>query len=52
MKRLKNQHRDARAAIIFGGPSLLDKDFDFQAIRDRNCVIFLETYSAVLLSDS
>ncbi len=43
MKRLKNQHRDARAAIIFGGPSLLDKDFDFQAIRDRNCVIFLET---------
>jgi hypothetical protein len=43
MKRLKNLHRHERAAIVFGGPSLVEQSFDFQKLRDKNLVIFLET---------
>ena len=42
MKRLKNQHRNDTAAIIFGGPSLFEQGFDFQKLREKNCTIFLE----------
>jgi hypothetical protein len=42
MKRLKNLHRHDRAAIVFGGPSLLEQELDFQKLRDKNLVIFLE----------
>ena len=42
MKRLKNLHRNDRAAVIFGGPSLFEQGFDFQILREKNCTIFLE----------
>src|SRR6516164_4204189 len=43
MLRLKNAHRGERAAVIFGGPSLLAHGFDFGRLRDRGFVTFLET---------
>ena len=42
MKRLKNVHQNDRAAVIFGGPSLFESEFDFQRLRDKDFVIFLE----------
>jgi len=42
MKRLKNLHRNDKAAIVFGGPSLYEKGFDFQSLREKGFVIFLE----------
>ncbi|MEC7769029.1 MAG: hypothetical protein VX471_07095 [Acidobacteriota bacterium] len=42
MKRLKNLHRHDRAAIVLGGPSLFEQAFDFQKLRDKQFVIFLE----------
>lgn len=43
MIRLKGAHRGGRAAVIFGGPSLLARGFDFARLRDRGFVTFLET---------
>ena len=43
MKRLKNVHQNDRAAIIFGGPSLLEQNVDFQVLRDKKYVVFLES---------
>lgn len=43
MIRLKGAHRGERAAVIFGGPSLLARQFDFGRLRDRGFVTFLET---------
>jgi len=42
MKRLRNLHRNDRAAIIFGGPSLFEQGFDFQLLREKDCTVFLE----------
>lgn len=42
MKRLKGQHRNDTAAIIFGGPSLFEQGFDFRKLREKNYTIFLE----------
>jgi hypothetical protein len=41
--RLKQIHKDERAAVIFGGPSLVANRFDFARLRDRGFVTFLET---------
>lgn len=43
MIRLKGAYRGERAAVIFGGPSLLAHGFDFGRLRDRGFVTFLET---------
>lgn len=43
MIRLKGAHRGERAAVIFGGPSLLAHGFDFGRLRGRGVVTFLET---------
>jgi hypothetical protein len=43
MIRLKGAYRGERAAVIFGGPSLLAHGFDFARLRERGFVTFLET---------
>jgi hypothetical protein len=43
--RLKNAFKGERAAVIFGGPSLVDQQFDFAALRRRGFVVFLESKS-------
>jgi hypothetical protein len=42
MIRLKNAYRGERAAVIFGGPSLVEQNFDFSALRRKGYVVFLE----------
>lgn len=42
MHRLKNAFRGERAAIIFGGPSLVEQEFDFSVLSRGNFVVFLE----------
>lgn len=42
MIRLKNVHRDGRALVVFGGPSLVAQGFDFTRLRDLGVVTFLE----------
>jgi hypothetical protein len=41
--RLKNAYRGERAAVIMGGPSLLDQRFALERLRSRNVVVFLES---------
>jgi hypothetical protein len=41
--RLKGAHRGERAAVVFGGPSLIAGGFDFRLLRDRGFVTFVET---------
>lgn len=43
MIRLRNAHRGERAAVVFGGPSLIATGFDFGGLRNRGFVTFLET---------
>lgn len=43
MIRLKGAHRGERAVVVFGGPSLLARGFDFARLRGRGLVTFLET---------
>jgi hypothetical protein len=43
MIRLRGAHRGERALVIFGGPSLLARGFDFSRIRELGCVTFLES---------
>ena len=43
MLRLKDAHRGRRALVIFGGQSVIELKVDFQALRSRDFVIFLES---------
>jgi hypothetical protein len=43
VRRLKNAYRGERAAVILGGPSLVDQQFDFGRLRSKNLVLFLES---------
>lgn len=45
MHRLKNAHRGERAAVILGGPSLIEQRFDFEHLRRRDYVVFVESKS-------
>lgn len=42
MHRLKNAHRGDRAVVVAGGPSLIDQNFDFERLRARGFVTFVE----------
>ena len=43
MIRLEGVHRGDRALVIFGGPSLVARGFDFGQLRDRGFVTFVES---------
>jgi len=43
MLRLKDAYRGERAAVIMGGPSLIDQQFAFDRLRSKNFVVFLES---------
>ncbi|MSO55866.1 MAG: hypothetical protein EXQ55_02935 [Acidobacteria bacterium] len=43
MRRLKNAYRGERAAVILGGPSLVEQQFDFGRLRSKSVVTFLES---------
>jgi hypothetical protein len=43
LRRLKNAYRGERAAVILGGPSLIEQKFDFGRLRSKNFVLFLES---------
>lgn len=43
MRRLKDAYRGERAAVILGGPSLIERQFDFGRLRSKNFVLFLES---------
>jgi hypothetical protein len=43
--RLKNAYRGERAAVIFGGPSMVEQQFDFARLRSKGIVTFLESKS-------
>ena len=43
MIRLKGAHQGDRAVVVFGGPSLMARGFDFGALRGRGFVTFLDT---------
>jgi len=42
MMRLKNAFVGERAAVIFGGPSLVEQHFDLQALTRKGYIIFVE----------
>lgn len=41
--RLKNAYRGERAAVIMGGTSLIEQQFDFSRLRSKSVVTFLES---------
>jgi len=41
--RLKNVYRGERAAVIMGGPSMIAQQFEFDRLRSKNFVVFLES---------
>jgi hypothetical protein len=41
--RLKDAYRGERAAVILGGPSMIDQAFAFDRLRTKNLVVFLES---------
>ena len=41
--RLKNAHHGERAAVIMGGTSLVERQFDFNRLRSKGVVTFLES---------
>lgn len=41
--RLKNAYRGERAAVIMGGTSLVEQQFDFSRLRSKGVVTFLES---------
>ena len=43
MHRLKNAHINSSAVVIFGGPSILDNNYDLSLLRKTNSVTFLES---------
>jgi hypothetical protein len=43
MQRLKNAYRGERAAVIMGGTSLIDQEFDLARLRSKGFVTFLES---------
>ena len=43
MHRLKNAYRGERAAVILGGPSLIEQQFELERLASRNYVVFLES---------
>ena len=43
MQRLKGAHRGQRAAVIFGGPSLIESRFDLASLRRRGFVTLIDT---------
>ena len=43
MRRLKDKYCGERAAVIFGGPSLIEQRFDLGGLKQRGYTIFLET---------
>jgi hypothetical protein len=43
MIRLRGSHRGQRAAVVFGGPSLLAQQLDFRRLRQAGFVTFLDT---------
>ncbi len=43
MHRLKDAHRGERAAVILGGPSLIEQQFEIERLRSRSFVVFLES---------
>jgi hypothetical protein len=43
VQRLKNAYRGERAAVILGGPSLIEQQFDLARLRSKGFVLFLES---------
>lgn len=43
MHRLKDAYRGERAAVILGGPSMIDQAFAFDRLGTKNLVVFLES---------
>jgi hypothetical protein len=43
LHRLKNAYRGERAAVILGGPSLIEQRFEIERLKSKNYVIFLES---------
>jgi len=43
MIRLKGAHRGGRAVVIFGGPSLIEHQFDFAALQRNGSTIIVDT---------
>lgn len=43
MHRLKNKYQNKRALVIFGGPSLIEQQFDFKKIKSKDYITFLDT---------
>lgn len=41
--RLRGVYRGERAAVICGGTSLIDRQFDFERLRSKSVVVFLES---------
>ena len=43
LSRLKNAYRGGRAVVILGGPSLIERQFDFSRLRSKDAVVFVES---------
>ena len=41
--RLRDVYRGRRAAVVFGGPSLIERAFDFRTLRHSDFVLFIDT---------